>query len=304
MTNEGKRVFETAVNGDRQGCRLDKALRFLVPGTSLRRARRLIERGAVLVNGRVERAAKKVAEGDRIRIVAEKTGGKVEIAGFRLVERVGGYAALYKPGGVHSAHVTASGNPSVEGSLGDLFPGESPILLNRLDLPTSGILLVAFSEEDKRGFRELEHSGRVEKTYLALSSQPLPDPGQAEARRRLDADGGSSVQIIGEDDFDPLRWTRLENVREVMGGGAWLIRARIHRGARHQIRAHMAWLGRPILGDSIYGGREGIDVRGGLYLHHGHVRFPGFEATALPDWPEIGLDRKELARALYSPAPG
>jgi hypothetical protein len=62
-----------------------------------------------------------------------------------------------------------------------------------------------------------------------------------------------------------------------------LLELTILRGARHQIRAHLADAGFPIVGDSLYG-LESSDRAERMFLHHFEITLPGFEARWMPDW--------------------
>ena len=63
-----------------------------------------------------------------------------------------------------------------------------------------------------------------------------------------------------------------------------LVRVTILRGARHQIRAHLAHAGFPILGDPLYGKQAGTPCVVRMYLHHARVTLPGFTASVMPGW--------------------
>ena len=78
---------------------------------------------------------------------------------------------------------------------------------------------------------------------------------------------------------------RLRDIAEP-AGEATLAGCLILKGARHQIRAHAASLGHPLLGDARYGaeGRPAAEER--FFLHHGRIELPGFAASCLPDWLE------------------
>ena len=62
-----------------------------------------------------------------------------------------------------------------------------------------------------------------------------------------------------------------------------LVGCRIRKGARHQIRAHLAAAGHPLLGDEPYGAEHSC-ANGAFLLHHGRVSLPDFAASRLPAW--------------------
>lgn len=259
-----------------EGMRLDRVLSELSPGASLRHRRRLVEQQRVLVDGTVRAPGYKVRAGEVVRLALP---GKPEApAGVRVVSEQGEYAAVSKPAGVHSADVAGSSEPNVERLLPELFPVRTPLLLNRLDGPTSGFLLVAFSGPAAERFRELERAGAVEKEYLAVVRGELA--GQRVVAARLDMAYRQRVRVLGEEDPDPARHTRLTPLSHDPAAATTLVRAVIRRGARHQIRAHLAGIGHPIVGDDLYGDGES----GPLLLHHRRVEFEGFCAELEPPW--------------------
>lgn len=269
---------------DWHGKRLDQALELLLPDSGLRERKRAWERGAVLVDGRPRPKGYRVQAGQELSL---REGGADEAQsptvpdGVRVVGQKSGFvAAVYKPAGVHSAAIAGRTGLSVEGALGALWPGQKAVLVNRLDQPTSGLVLVALTPEARDFYRAAEDENRVRKSYLALVEGLVA--GSLVLDRALDMDNRRLVRVL-DTEGGPLRTTHVEPVRVFESAGTTLVRARIAKGARHQIRAHLAHAGHPIVGDAQYGhGNEGQP----LYLHHGLVSLPGFEAKAVPEWAE------------------
>ena len=267
----------------------------------------------------------------------------------RVLAEADGLVALYKPGGLHSAAIAGSAAPNVEARLPALL-GEGaghegfPRLLNRLDGPTSGILLAARTPQAAQRFHAAEDSGRGAKTYLALVHGTLEHP--VTVRRALDTANRATTRVLPDDTPDPLRHTEVTPLGEMDAMDAmhvaWpdgtdappagtqppdenatgaclpsppctLVRCVIRKGARHQIRAHLAALGHPIVGDTRYGG--GADAEGNLpagpspasrqaaptlYLHHARTELPGFRVACPPPWlHQLSPELQEAARAAY-----
>lgn len=281
------------------GMRLDHALEELLPELGLRARRRLIEAGRVLVDGTPRKPAYKVRGGQQLELVALQSdavsGGLAAKHEFVVAKRQGMFAAVIKPAGLHSAALAGGDGRSVEALLPQLFPGEEPILLNRLDYGTSGLLLVGLAPEAVARFRSLEAAGLVEKEYRAVAEGKV---AACIVRNRLDTAERKRTRCLVEDDSDPVRWTQVEPLGSFAAEGklvtwsehggemivATLLRIVIHRGARHQIRAHLAGLGHPLLGDVFYGGQPANR----LFLHHCRIRFEDtdgiFEAATDPEW--------------------
>jgi len=262
------------VGADDGGLRLDKALHMVMPDAGLRMRRRLCEDGRVLVDGRERKPGYKVRAGQSVKI---RKGGKYMTPTMMGVKKVGqgdGFAAVSKPGGVHSAAIAGKDTPCVEDVLPQIFPDGEPVLLNRLDFLTSGLLLVALDSDARTRYQELESSGRIKKFYLAEVRGRLD--GMVSVRKALDTDDRKTTRVLDADDPDERRWTDITALSHDHEKDTTLVRCLIMKGARHQIRAHLASLGHPVVGDPLYG-----DGGPGLRLHHHRTQMPevSFEST-------------------------
>lgn len=174
-----------------------------------------------------------------------------------------------------------------------------PILLTRLDEATSGIVLAALTPEAAERFRSFERGGLTQKSYFAVVRGRLSHP--LAIKNRLAVDNRKMTRVLDEDDPDPTRHTVViplavadavleEESCDKQGEGdragceATLIRVRITRGARHQIRAHLAGAGFPLVGEWMYPTAAERTSGARLYLHHARVEFPGFSALDMPGW--------------------
>ena len=107
----------------------------------------------------------------------------------------------------------------------------------------------------------------------------------------LDCSNRARTLVLDRQDDDPTRHTLVTPLRYLGSSRAsaqaiTLARVEIQRGARHQIRAHLASAGFPLWGDPVYNPGSIIGITGGgqLYLHHAGILFPGFSAATLPEW--------------------
>ena len=157
--------------------------------------------------------------------------------------------------------------------------GKRPHLVHRIDAGTSGLILAAKTKPAMTFLSTEFAERRVRKTYLALVSGNLPDEDQGRIEVPLLKTGRSVVPGRLEEGADAAStdWSILKRGREVAR-----IEAQPKTGRMHQIRAHLAHLGCPILGDLIYGSGEDSAPR--LMLHAA-----GLQITR-PDGQELTLN--------------
>jgi tRNA pseudouridine32 synthase/23S rRNA pseudouridine746 synthase len=187
--------------------------------------------------------------------------------------------AFNKPAGL-----AVQGGSGVGRSLEDLLAafaksnGKRPRLVHRLDRDTSGVIVAARTKPAAAFFSEAFAGRDVRKTYLAIVCGGAPDPRDGEialslkkaARRGLDV-----VEIAQPGDRGAqaahTRYRTLSAAPE-----AALIELQPETGRMHQLRAHLAAIGRPIAGDGKYGGlyRLGGTQIPGLMLHAAALDLP------------------------------
>lgn len=199
-------------------------------------------------------------------------------AQVQVVARSNEYLALFKPAGMHTQSPGLRGKPGLEDMLGDILPAQTPLLLNRLDRDTSGLILLAADTRARKRYQEFQEQGKAEKRYLALVQGRIT--GELCLQQPLDTAHRRKVQVL-EGRAKALRWTYVQPLACLPGAGLSLVRIIIQKGARHQIRAHLAYCGHPVHGDQLYAGKT-LACR--LFLHHYYVSLPGFQASCLPGW--------------------
>jgi 23S rRNA pseudouridine1911/1915/1917 synthase len=283
------------VEPDEQGFRLDVFLahRCVVPSTAA--ARRAVAAGIVRVNAHAAKKGLHLCAGDVVDLAEGPVVGVAVVATPELDVPVL-YAdevlvAVAKPAGVPSHPLRANDGATVAGALVAKFPEcaqASPDtreggLGHRLDVGTSGVLLAARSREAWYRLREALASPACEKIYLAEVRGRFPPPDAAlgdfvvpgsQPRSFVvtvpigrDGRRGSKVRLDAGRSPLPAR-TEIALVEERAAGA--LVEARLCRGRAHQVRAHLAYLELPVVGDATYGAAE---AGAELHLHAFVVSF-------------------------------
>jgi 23S rRNA pseudouridine1911/1915/1917 synthase len=294
------------VNEREAGARLDVFLAGVL-GATRGQVRALLAAGGVRVDGGAAGLSAKgrlLALGERITL-AEPTLAAAAApapepdAPLTVLAAGEGWLALDKPAGV-PVHPLAPGergtllnalvarHPEVTGvGEGGLRSG----VVHRLDVDTSGVLLFATSEPRWRELREAFRSHRVAKTYRALVEGRLAGGGELvlhlSVLRHRPAHVGVVEPGAGRSRRTELRWRTLAEFAD-----ATLVEVAPRTGFLHQIRASVAHLGHPVIGDVAYGAKPGFAPR--HLLHAARVAFEEVVAEC-PDAPDFAAALSALA---------
>lgn len=258
--------------------RADKALARWFPEAGRRQLAALFDDGAVRVNGRRARKGDRVAIGDTIELMREPVHGDAlrpapdpDVPLEILVER-SELVVVAKPAGIPSQPLRAGELGTIANAIAFRFPecvaiGDDPRdggLVHRLDIGTSGALLVARTNDTYHALREAFGRGQVTKHYLAITDG---HPVARECDAPLDQRGKRVV--VDATDGMPA-YTQIAVERQSPHHA--LVRCIAQTGRMHQIRAHLAHVGAPITGDSLYGGAA-LPGHDGFFLHAASLSF-------------------------------
>ena len=253
------RIIEVrfVVEDDFHGFRLDHYLKRKIPRLSRTRIQGIIRTQLVGPEGRRMKPHSPVMAGDRLVILRPARPEPPAPRSFAVLHDDGDCLVVDKPAGV-AMHATARYYfTTLTALLRERFPGEALQICHRLDRETSGCVVVARGKEAAARLKGAFERRRVDKEYLAVvRGDPAWEAREVDLSLRL-ADAAASrlrVRMVWGAPDEPGALPALTQLR-VRGRfeGRALVACRPLTGRQHQIRAHLAAIGHPIVGDKLYG---------------------------------------------------
>ena len=243
---------------DDAGLRLDAflAARGAVPSRSA--AQRLIDRGAVRVDGEPRAKNHRVAAGQVVSVEAgaDATRGGAPAPDFEVVYEDADLLVVDKPAGLVTHPAPGHRGPTLAEALrGRAVGGPDPEragIVHRLDRDTSGLLVVTKTEEAYTALSKALKRREVTREYLALvAGHVQAESGTVDAP--IGRDRARRTVVSTRSDRPRAAVTHFEVIERLPA--TTLLRVRLETGRTHQIRAHLAAIGHPVCGDPQYGGR-------------------------------------------------
>lgn len=226
--------------------------------------KKVLKKQLILVDGKVGTTATYITGGEHIQLkqtITTKNTREVRLT-LKVLYEDDYLAVIHKPAGI-----AVSGNRFLTVGKGleqnlkksTALDAVVPQPVHRLDYPTTGTLLVGKTSSAIIKLNQLFETKQIHKIYFAVTIGKMKPNGRVDAT--VDGKGAVSyyevVQTVGSNRFGCLNLVKLQP----------------KTGRRHQLRAHMAFIGNPILGDADYG-KVGLVLKGkGLYLHAYSLEF-------------------------------
>ena len=273
---EGQEITFTI---DEEGERLDKAISTRVPDLSRAVAQRLIKTGQVTVNGRPSKPSYRVQVGDEVIVhVPAEIPEPVapEDIPLDIIYEDDALLVVNKPAGmvVHPAYGHSSGTlvnavlahcPQIT----DVGGPDRAGVVHRLDKDTSGLIIVAKDEATRTALQRQFKRRQVTKTYLALvEDQVQPREGVVDAPVGRNKRQRKKMAVVRSGREARTLYRAIEYFPNHT-----LLEVRPHTGRTHQVRVHLAWLGYPLVGDTVYGRRRQRLLRNRHFLHAARLCF-------------------------------
>ena len=245
------------------------------PLGSRARAQRLIDGGLVLVDGAPRPKRHRLRGGESVTVeeVEPPPQDDRSDAPYEVRYEDGDLLVVDKPAGVvvHPARGHRTGTLA-QALAGRAAGGPDPWragIVHRLDRDTSGLLVVAKTEEAHRRLRALMKARRIEREYLALvEGRPPARTGTIDAPLGRDRRERKRMSV----DTDVPRTAVTHFAVERALPASTLLRVRLETGRTHQIRAHLQAIGHPVAGDPEYG-RAGLYGLERQFLHAARLAF-------------------------------
>jgi 23S rRNA pseudouridine1911/1915/1917 synthase len=302
---------ELVAGEDQAGLRLDAVLAAHAAVPSRAAAQRLIDQGRVTVDGDRRPKGHRVATGERIVAQLDLPGPAPEApaAPHEIVFEDDQLIVVDKPAGVvvhpSPGHATGTLAQALAGrASGGPDTGRAGIV-HRLDRDTSGLLVVAKTEDAHRGLQRLIRAREMRREYLALV-EGRPDSERGTIDAPIGRDRSRRTVISARTDRPRAARTHFWRIEALPR--TTLLGVRLETGRTHQVRAHLTAIGHPICGDRQYGG-EHCGRRLGLsrqFLHSSRLMFRhpvSGEQIDCESKPPVDL-RRALDAAMREPVSG
>lgn len=265
---------------DKDGERLDSALSRLVPELTRSQAQRLIEQGAVTQAGRPVKKNEKLPAGTALELEipeVHETPIAAQDIPLEVCYEDADVIVVNKPKGlvVHPAPGHADGTlvNALLAHCGDSLSGiggeKRPGIVHRIDRDTSGLIIAAKNDAAHLALSAQLKDHSLSRTYECLVTGNMKqDSGTVDAPIGRSSADRKKMAVVPTGRRAVTHWEVVARYP-----GVTHLRCRLETGRTHQIRVHMAYIGHPILGDTVYGAKKPVPGLTGQCLHATGLRF-------------------------------
>jgi 23S rRNA pseudouridine1911/1915/1917 synthase len=274
MTDAETHTFTVETSGHR----LDKLIVTCLPDLSRTQVQQLIADGNVTVDGAQVKAGIKLRGGETIEITVPKPEpAKLlpENIPLTVIFEDEHIAVIDKPAGLVIHPAIGNEHGTLVNALLFRYPHlietERKGIVHRLDKDTSGVMVVGLNEDAINNLMGQFQDRIVDKFYLTLTEKSPPTTtGFVDAPIGRDPKQRKRMAVVHTG--KPAQ-TDYEVIEEGFSGEQALVRCQIYTGRTHQIRVHLAFVGAPVVGDSVYGYRKQRVKLKRQFLHAAELSF-------------------------------
>ena len=270
------------------GVRLDVFVQARMADVSRSRAAALIREGRVTLNGRAAKPSAVVQEGDAVEVALPPpapldlapqdipVGVVYEDAHVIVVDKPAGLTVHPAPG--HPDGTLVNALLAIVDELPGIGGTQRPGIVHRLDKDTSGLIVVAKTDAAHRSLTRQLKERSVRKTYLALAEGRVAGDGAVDAPIGRHPRHRKRMAVVETGRPALTEYAVVERF-DGAHGRLTLVEAHPVTGRTHQIRAHLAHIGHPLVGDAVYGRRSPLVARHFLHAARLDVALPPDETS-------------------------